>query len=66
MYKRSATCSTEHDAVRYSRLMQSEARLAVLLVCVECVLDIWFRKSQCYAAAGKSALIVSEVLNVLS
>jgi hypothetical protein len=65
MYKRSTTCSMEHDAVRYGRLMQSEARTAVLLVCAECVLDTWFCKSLCFAAAGKSALIVSEVLNVL-
>ena len=34
MYKRGTTCSMEHDAVRYSRLMQSEARTAVLLMCV--------------------------------
>ena len=58
MYKRSTTCSMEHDAVRYSRVMQSEARTAVLLVCAECVLDIWFCKYQCFVAAGKSALIV--------
>jgi len=38
MYIRSTTCSMEHDAVRYGRLMQSEARTAVLLVCAECVL----------------------------
>ena len=55
----------EHDAVRYSRLMQTEARTTVLLACEKCVLDIWFYKSQCFATAGKSALIVSEVLNVL-
>jgi len=65
MYKRSTTCSMEHDAARYSSLMQSETRTTVLLACEMCVVDIWFYKSQCFAAAGKSALIVSEVLNIL-
>jgi len=55
----------EHDAVRYSRLKQSEARTTVLLACEKCVLDIWFYKPQCFAAASKSALIVTKVLNVL-